>query len=156
MKRTALSRLSIVSLVVAALWLSGGARLIPTGGTALPPARAVLRAWTQASRIGHYSYATDILQTTTPLPLVVNAGRGPEEMVYHVEGDCRGCSGETDVRSAGMHLSLWQDSAGGELAADKRSGIEIKVEGGAAYGRSIGAVKLGADRQRHGSLRPCR
>ena len=134
MKHRHLAYPGILLLVVVTLLLGGASRLnMPSS---LAPDQAVNRAWSRVQQLGRYSYATDILQTTTPLPLVMNAGRGDEESVYRIEG-------ETDLRHNSMQLALWQESAGVStpgLATDRRSGIEIKVADGIAYGRSVGAA----------------
>lgn len=135
MKHRHLAYSGYLLLVVTALFLSGTTGLIPSAPLPLSPDQAVTRAWSKVQQLGRYSYGTDIRQTTTPLPLVINAGRGREENVYRIEG-------ETDLRHDSMQMALWQDGAGVSttgFAGDKRSGIEIKVTDGTAYGRSVGA-----------------
>ncbi len=97
---------------------------------ASPAAReAVHEAWYKADAVGKYQYATTLRQTTHPLPTLANVGLGPVTEAIYLEG-------ETDRPADGLHLKLW--SGAGSVVQDSGA-LEIKIEGGRAFGRANGS-----------------
>ena len=93
--------------------------------------QAVQRAWELAQDIGVYHFATDVEQTTYPAPAIANVGRSSSTTdSYYMEGD-------VDSPAQSFFLTLWQ---GGGNVTTQKDGIEIRIEGGEAYGRPIGGL----------------
>ena len=80
------------------------------------------RAGRLAHDVGSYRYRTDVVQTTHPTARLENAGRQEESTRMTVEG-------AVDRASESMNMKLWAPGAG-------RDGLELKIEGGQAYGRT--------------------
>lgn len=105
------------------------ARVGPFGNVASPtPEESLQAAWQHATELGIYNFATEILQTTHPAPLVSNAGRLSEETQIYMEG-------RANVPARELTLSLWQE---GGSALDVKDGVEIRIEGERSFGRQIG------------------
>ncbi|MBU0510485.1 MAG: hypothetical protein KKD28_04155, partial [Chloroflexi bacterium] len=92
--------------------------------------QAVQHAWELAQEIGIYHFTTDVEQTTYPAPAIANVGRSSSIQTYYLEGD-------VDSPAQAFYMTLWQ---GGGNAATQKDGIEIRMEGGEAYGRPIGGL----------------
>lgn len=89
-------------------------------------------AWDQAQAAGTYHYTTRIVQTTLPAPTLANEGLGPTQQQIDV-------AGETDLPDQRMRRTLWNGgNPGGSAASAGAGGIEVKSEGGKAFGR-VGA-----------------
>ncbi|NOZ70961.1 MAG: hypothetical protein GXP38_03435, partial [Chloroflexi bacterium] len=117
-------RLLLAAVVSILLWI------LATYSTAATSSSQdhVRDAWERALKIGSYRYTTEIVQTTRPLPMVVNTGLGYREEVFHLEG-------EVHLHEQVMQMRLEKD--GGSFLGEA-SGFEIKVERGIAEGRAIG------------------
>ncbi len=94
----------------------------------LSPQDQVRDAWERALKMGSYRYTTEIVQTTSPLPMVVNTGHGYRQEAFHLDG-------EIHLHDQTMQIRLEKD--GGSFLGEA-SGFEIKVERGIAQGRTIG------------------
>ncbi|MBN1876488.1 MAG: thrombospondin type 3 repeat-containing protein, partial [Anaerolineae bacterium] len=101
---------------------------------ALPSAAAlsaegvVRRAWQRVQYLGLYDFATELTQTQTPGPALVNVGRSSSTQTVYLEG-------HADQPAQQMEMSLWQN---GGSALTGRDGLEIRIADGKAYGRAIG------------------
>jgi hypothetical protein len=100
----------------------------PSAPLASSPEREVQAAWRRAQEIGAYRYATDIRQVTRPLPMLTNVGRSSREETLHLEG-------RINMPNRTMHMIIWNDDGN---VLDRRTGLEMRVEGDQAYGRAIG------------------
>ncbi|HNT78189.1 MAG TPA: hypothetical protein PKH77_24510, partial [Anaerolineae bacterium] len=89
---------------------------------------AVEAAWQRANEVGAYTYATDIAQTTWPLPKLENVGLNSTVDHIYIEGT-------TDAAARAMQLKLW--SQGGSTATGDDS-LELRVESGQSWGRIAG------------------
>jgi type II secretory pathway pseudopilin PulG/subtilisin-like proprotein convertase family protein len=97
--------------------------------SAVPPPQAIVQsAWKQAQKTKAYHFATRIVQTTHPAPMVVNVGSSSRVDTLYLDGDA-------DLPSKTLLLRLWQGSG---RVTDANSGIEVRVEGEKAYGRTAG------------------
>ncbi|MFP4395024.1 MAG: hypothetical protein ACLFTI_07145, partial [Anaerolineales bacterium] len=94
------------------------------------PYEKVQSAWRRAAELGVYDFATEIVQTTHPAPLVSNTGRASEQMHIYMEG-------QANVRARELMLMLWQDGAP-STGAPTKDGVEIRFAGDQASGRQIG------------------
>ncbi|MGD2205171.1 MAG: hypothetical protein PVH17_00205, partial [Anaerolineae bacterium] len=126
MKRKA-QLLAIVLLVGLSLVALG---VLPQPGAARQPSpeQVVQRAWRNAQESGVYHFATELVQTTHPAPKLANAGRTSRVDSLYIEG-------ETDLPSRSLQMALWQSGS----LLDARDGVEIRVEGDQAYGRTAGS-----------------
>ena len=100
----------------------------PSVPLASSPEREVQAAWRRAQEVGAYRYATDVRQVTRPLPMLTNVGRSSREETLHLEG-------RINMPDRTMQMTIWNDEGS---VLDKRSGLEMRVEGDKAYGRAIG------------------
>ncbi|HOU14788.1 MAG TPA: PKD domain-containing protein [Anaerolineae bacterium] len=89
---------------------------------------AVEAAWQRANAVGAYTYATDIEQTTWPLPKLENVGLHSTVEHIYIEG-------ETDVAAGAMRLALWSEGGSTAIGGDS---LQLRVEQDKAWGR-IGA-----------------
>ncbi len=97
-----------------------------TGVGVSSPDEIVKQAYEKALGIGEYNFTSTVEQTTTPLPMLVNTGRGTQLDTFYIEG-------VTNLTSNSMFLRLWQNG-GNILSTD--SSLEFKVENGIAYGKN--------------------
>lgn len=86
---------------------------------------AVEQAWQLANAIGRYEFSSTIVQTTRPLPKLVNAGLSPTVEKLYVEG-------AADTAAETLALKIW--SQGGETVSG-HGAIEMDVRDGVAFGR---------------------
>lgn len=120
----------ILATSVALLLL--GAALAPHDSQAarpLSPEQTVQRAWRLAQESGAYHFATEIVQTTYPAPALVNVGRSSRQDTLHIEG-------QTNLPARTLQMTLWKD--GGSLL-NPSDGVEMRIVGDQAYGRSVGS-----------------
>jgi hypothetical protein len=75
--------------------------------TAAADAGPVATAWEHARARGGYSFASDVVQVTTPAATPANIGRASREEQLRLEG-------HTDLTTGELDLRLW--TAGGSLA----------------------------------------
>ncbi len=104
------------------------ANLSPVLGQANLPGEAIQAAWRRAQQSGVYHYSTELIQTIYPSPALSNVGRSAQEDLLYMEG-------QTDLPNRAMQLTLWTK---GGSAASRKDGIEVRIEGDEAYGRSLG------------------
>ncbi|MCZ7568703.1 MAG: hypothetical protein M5U01_08940 [Ardenticatenaceae bacterium] len=123
--RTLLARLRPPHLPATAAW-DGVLSRLPTFPTAPSPADEVQAAWRRAQQAGAYRFATEIVQTTYPAPRLTSVGRSSRVDTLYIEG-------ETNLPEGTMQLVLWQD---GGSRLNPRDGVEIRIEGDRAYGRT--------------------
>ncbi len=93
-------------------------------------------AWRRATELGVYDFATEILQTTHPAPLVANAGRASDQTQLYLEG-------QANVPEQELTMMLWQEGGSTLNARDgalSGNGVEVRIEGDQAFGRQIGGV----------------
>ncbi|MCZ7568698.1 MAG: hypothetical protein M5U01_08915 [Ardenticatenaceae bacterium] len=133
--RTLLARLRPPHLPATAAWDSVLSRL-PTFPAAPSPADEVQAAWRRAQQAGAYRFATEIVQTTYPAPQLTSVGRSSRVDTLYIEG-------ETNLPEGTMQLVLWQD---GGSRLNPRDGVEIRIEGDRAYGRTPGRPVSGGVR----------
>jgi len=107
--------LAVAGLITLYLWPSLVAAMPLTAKNQLE------RAWKFAGDIGSYEYNSRVLQTDHPTPHLKNAGRSPRTKQITAKG-------MVDLPNKAMSMKLWT------MGVD-RDGIEVKVEGGKAYGR---------------------
>ncbi len=91
--------------------------------------RDVRTAWQRLSNAGQYDFSTTIEQITYPAPKLTNVGESSTRDLYHI-------SGRADVQNHKLLVSLWQNSGS---VMNSQDGLEIKIEEGKAWGRTIGA-----------------
>lgn len=92
------------------------------------PAGEVRRAWQRARDAGVYHFATDLVQTTYPVPAVANIGRSPQVDTLYLDGD-------VNLPEETVQMRMWQD--GGAPAA---RGAELRVEKDRGYARQAGGA----------------
>jgi len=90
--------------------------------------QAVADAWRRAQDSGVYHFTADILQTRTPLPTPLNAGRQSQEQALHLEG-------QADLSAGKLEFSLWSDD--GQVLG-RQGSLEVRIEGDQASGRWAG------------------
>ncbi|MEA3395909.1 MAG: hypothetical protein U9R05_00410 [Chloroflexota bacterium] len=114
-----------------ALLLLGTALAPHASQAALPlsPEQTVQRAWRLAQESGAYHFSTEIVQTTYPAPALVNVGRSSRQDTLHIEG-------QTNLPARTLQMTLWKD--GGSLL-NPSDGVEMRIVGDQAYGRSVGS-----------------
>ena len=113
------SRLYLALALIGLLLLTGWPRLVEA--MPLTAQHHVERAWRIAADAGRFEYDTVVVQTTHPTTRLENAGRHPTTRRMAAEG-------MVDRPNKAMQMRLWSPGAG-------RDGIELKVEGGQAFGR---------------------
>ena len=69
------------------------------------------------------------VQTTYPAPALVNVGRSSRQDTLHIEG-------QTNLPARTLQMTLWKD--GGSLL-NPSDGVEMRIVGDQAYGRSVGS-----------------
>lgn len=94
----------------------------------LPTANPVTAAWQAAQSRGAYTFASDVVQTTTPLAGVANVGKSSREERLHLAGD-------NDLHAQTMNLRLWSQT--GNLV-EEASGLEVRVADGKTLIRQPG------------------
>ena len=80
------------------------------------------QAWRFTADAGRYDYDTTVLQTIRPTARLENAGR-------HSTTERMMAQGIVDRPNRMMQMRLWSPDTG-------KGGVEIKVEGGKAFGRT--------------------
>ncbi|MCP4538821.1 MAG: hypothetical protein GY832_16935, partial [Chloroflexi bacterium] len=80
------------------------------------------QAWSIAADVGRFEYQTNVEQITRPTARLENAGRSPTRQQLRAEG-------WVNRPENAMQLRLWSSQTRGQ-------GIELKVEGERAYGRT--------------------
>jgi len=114
---------------LAAILLFVSAQALYVGAAPPTPEQQVQAAWRRAQQSGVYHYTTEILQTTYPAPMLANVGRSAREDRLYIEG-------QTNLPAREMLMTLWQ--SGGNVATGKE-GVEVRLKGDQAYGRTLGA-----------------
>jgi len=128
MKSKSVSRLLICLICLGALSL-----LIwpaPLVSMPLSPRQQVQNAWERALNQDGYRYTSTIIQTVHPTLRLENAGLSSQETRMYMEG-------EVNRPQELLRLQLWQQ---GGRVGDADSALEIKIEGGRAYGRGPGST----------------
>jgi hypothetical protein len=109
------------------------------------PAEAVQRAWQRARSVGDYRFTTDLVESDYPARTLSNAGRGPQRVELHMEGD-------VNLSARTMEFRVWQPAmsfgppggvgaggtGGGGSVMTPGSGAEARIEGDRAYVRPAG------------------
>ncbi|RME48828.1 MAG: hypothetical protein D6796_05755, partial [Caldilineae bacterium] len=111
-------------LALAALLLLNNLRSRPAHSTAA--IEQVSSAWRAAREIGAYTYRTDIVQTTHPLPVLANVGLSRREQRLHIEG-------HINLNARELAMKLW--SGGGGVLNDADA-LQMRVANGKTYGRA--------------------
>ena len=88
------------------------------------PMMKVQAAWQRATELGVYDFATEMVQTTHPAPLVSNAGRASDQSQVYMEG-------QANVPAQELSLTLWQEGGSALDAYDgvPSDGVEIRFAG---------------------------
>jgi uncharacterized repeat protein (TIGR01451 family) len=120
-KHTTGTQFAILVLCLGLLVLVGWPHL--TTAAPLTAGHRLQRAWQQANAIGRYRYQMAVVQTTHPTARLENAGRQPKTTELRVEG-------KMDRPGAAMTMRLQSGGAG------NRRALDLRVEGGVAYGRT--------------------
>jgi hypothetical protein len=94
----------------------------------LSTANPVIAAWQAALARGAYRFASDVVQTTTPIASVANVGKRSREERLRLEGD-------NDLRAQTLNLRLWSQT--GNLV-EAESGLEVRVADGKTLIRQAG------------------
>jgi hypothetical protein len=101
----------------------------PSWASTLPaPADQVRAAWQRAQQVGVYDFGTTLVQTTYPAPTLLNVGRSSRRQTLYL-------AGRTNQPAQTMNVRLWVE--GGSVLTTQQ-GVEVRVEGDRAYGRTIG------------------
>lgn len=129
MKMKRFSRTSILIAVILSVSLVALSAAVNTYSAPPTPEELVQAAWRRAQQSGVYHYNTEIVQTTYPAPMLANVGRSAREDRLYLEG-------QTNLPQREMLLTLWRD--GGNVATG-RDGVEVRIKGDEAYGRTSGA-----------------
>jgi hypothetical protein len=90
------------------------------------PANDLQRTWLTARNLGTYSYHTEIVQVTDPLPVLENVGLHSTEERYYL-------TGKVDVARRALDFKLW---AGDGSALSGTGALELSVRDGEAFSRS--------------------
>lgn len=117
--------LTLVLLVIFALTAFSAYFPATTTARSDDGAAAVAAAWRRANDIGAYQYATEIEQTTWPLPKLENVGLGSTTEHLYIEG-------QMDAVAQSMAMKVW---SGGGNALTGDDSLEIRIADGKAVGR---------------------
>jgi subtilisin-like proprotein convertase family protein len=129
LKKSALiTRFAIVSILLGIFILSLIANPFTVLGKSLSPQESIQCAWQNAQKSGAYHYSTELIQTTYPAPTLANVGRTAQEDYLYIDG-------QTNLANSEMLMSLWKTSGS---PATGQNGVEIRIQGDEAYGRSAG------------------
>jgi hypothetical protein len=112
-----LAALLVVMLVIAAL----GTAMRTSASESTNP---LVAAWDAGRSTGSYHFRSDVVQTTTPIATVANAGRTSESQTLFMEGD-------SDVTATAMELTVWS----GAVEPDAGNSMGMRVVDGAASQR---------------------
>lgn len=95
------------------------------------PAKIIRDSWNALQSVGQYDFATTVEQRTYPAPALANVGQSSTKEIYQI-------SGKSDLHNNTLEIRLFQNQ--GSLL-NQTNGVEIRVAGGKAAGRPLGAAE---------------
>ena len=128
MKRFHPASLLALILLAAFVLLVSISSVSQAAGPDPSPEKTIQRAWESAQANGVYHFNTSVEQVTYPAPAIANLGQSSRTDTYYLQG-------EVNAPADSLSLTLWQNA--GNIASQK-DGVQIRVEGNKAFGRSIG------------------